>query len=55
MIFNNKVTGGHIAVLDYRSDVNTLPNGSVSKTQMCDGTQTGAWPDGNRLPITTYR
>src|SRR5205814_311460 len=28
-----------------------------SPAQVCDGTQSAAtgWPDGNRLPITTYR
>lgn len=57
MIFNNKVYGGHIAVLDYRSDISQLPSGSVTVNQVCDGTQTAAtgWPDGNRLPTTTYR
>jgi chitodextrinase len=55
MIFNNTITGGHMALLDYRSDVTQLPNGSAGVNNVCDGTQTGVWPDGNRLPITTYR
>lgn len=56
--FNNVVGGssaGHIALQHFRSDASQMPQGSCTASNVCDGTETMIYADGNRSPSTTYR